>query len=96
MEIVWSTRANYTFHATRNYLIQFRSTEIAKRFVNEVLHIINLIKANPHLGKFRRDFDCNKILVSKNISLYYIVKQDFIHLIEFYDNRQKPLKVLNY
>lgn len=96
MEIVWSTRASYIFHATRNYLIQFRSNQIAQKFVNELLHIINLIKLNPHLGKFRRDFDCNEIIVSKNISLYYIINQDFIHLIEFYDNRQKLLKVLNF
>lgn len=96
MKIVWSARANYTFYNTRNYLLQYRSNEIAQKFANEVLHILDLIAINPHLGKFRRDLECNEILISKYTSLYYIINQDFIHLIRFYDNRQKPLTILNF
>ncbi|SEN59570.1 hypothetical protein SAMN05444671_1908 [Flavobacterium sp. CF108] len=40
MKIVWSSRATHTFYTTRNYLTQFRSNEIAQKFVKEVLHII--------------------------------------------------------
>ena len=96
MQIVWSSRATYTFYATRNYLLQFRSDKIAQRFVNEALQLINLIKVNPYLGKFRHDLECNEIVITRNISLYYIINRDFIHLIEFHDNRQKPLITLNY
>ncbi|MDR6760823.1 plasmid stabilization system protein ParE [Flavobacterium sp. 2755] len=96
MKIVWSSRATYTFYTTRNYLTQFRSNEIAQKFVKEVLHIIDLVTINPHLGKFRHDLECNEILVTKNISLYYILNRDVIHLIEFHDNRQKPLTILNF
>lgn len=96
MKIIWSTRATYTFYSTRDYLIQFRGNKISQKFLNEVLRIINLITINPHLGKFRSDLECNEIVVTKNISLYYIINRDFIHLIEFYDNRQKPLTTLNY
>ncbi|MEP6805313.1 MAG: type II toxin-antitoxin system RelE/ParE family toxin [Flavobacterium sp.] len=96
MKIVWSARANYTFYTTRNYLLQYRSNEIAQKFANEVLLILDLIAINPHLGKFRSDLECNEILISKYTSLYYIINQDFIHLIRFHDNRQKPLKILNF
>ena len=95
MNIVWSNRANYTFYTTRNYLKQYRSNEVAQRFVNEVLRTIDLISKNPHLGKFRHDLECNEILVSKYTSLYYIINKDFIHLIRFYDNRQEPLTIFN-
>ena len=70
MKIVWSARANYTFYNIRNYLLQYRSNEIAQKFANEVLHILDLIAINPHLGKFRRDLECNEILISKYTSLY--------------------------
>lgn len=94
MKIVWSAKSNYTFYSTRNYLIQYRNTEIAQKFVNEVLRIIDLISKNPHLGKFRNDLECNEILVWKHISLYYIINENFIHLIRFYDTRQLPLTIL--
>jgi plasmid stabilization system protein ParE len=95
MKIIWSARANYTFYTTQNYLLQYRSNEIAQNFANQVLRILDLISINPHLGKFRPDLECNEIVISKHTSLYYIINQDFIHLIRFYDNRQKPLTILN-
>jgi plasmid stabilization system protein ParE len=95
MKIVWSVKANYTFYTTRDYLIQYRSNEISQKFINEVLRIIDLISKNPHLGKYRTDLECNEISISKYISLYYIINIDYIHLIRFYDNRQKPLTILN-
>lgn len=96
MKIVWSARANYTFYTTRNYLIQYRNYEIAQKFTDQVLHILDLISINPHLGKFKSDLECNEIVISKYISLYYIINDDFIHLIRFYDNRQKPLTNSNF
>lgn len=96
MKIVWSARANYTFYTTLNYLIQYRNYEIAQKFTDQVLHILDLISINPHLGKFKPDLECNEIVISKYISLYYIINQDFIHLIRFYDNRQKPLTNSNF
>lgn len=95
MKIVWSVRANYTFYNMRNYLLQYRNYEIAQKFTEEVLHILDLISINPHLGKFKPDLECNEIVISKYISLYYIINHDFIHLIKFYDNRQKPLTIIN-
>jgi plasmid stabilization system protein ParE len=95
MKIVWSKHANYTFYNTRNYLLHYWNYQIAQKFADEVLHVIELISKNPHLGKFRFDLECNEILISKNISMYYKINHDFVHLIEFYDNRQKPINVLN-
>lgn len=95
MKVVWSKQAYYTFHTTRNYLIQKWNDEIAKRFVNEVIHVIALISDNPQLGKTRKDLQCNVILISKHITLYYVIKKDFIHLIRFSNNRQKPVTILN-
>lgn len=95
MEIVWSKKANYTFYKTRDYLIHYRNNEIAQKFVNEVLLILNLISKNPLLGKFRNDLECNEILISRHMSLYYIINKDLIHLIRFHDNRQKPLTILD-
>jgi plasmid stabilization system protein ParE len=96
MKIVWSKQASYTFYITRNYLIQYWNDEIAQRFVDEVIRIITLISSNPYLGKSRSDLQCNEILISKHITLYYVIKKGFIHLIKFYNNRQKPITVLNF
>lgn len=93
MKIVWSKNAKYTFYNIRNYLIHYRNTEIVEKFGNETVHLLQLLSQNPHLGKFRKDLECNEILVWKSTSLYYVIKEDIIHLIRFYDNRQKPLTI---
>jgi len=94
MKIIWSIKANYTFYAIRNYLIQYRNYEVGKKFGNEVTHVIHLLSTNPSLGKFRTDLECNEILISKYISLYYIINGNLIHLIRFHNNRQMPLTIL--
>lgn len=95
MKIVWSKKAKYNFHTIQNYIEQYWTPLIAKKFVNDVLHIINLLEKNPQLGKYRKDLECREILISKQVTLYYEIEDDSIQLIAFWHNRQKPINILN-
>ena len=95
MEIIWSKKATYSFHKIKNYIEQFWSPNTAKKFIKDVLRIISLLENNPLLGNYNANLDCRKIVISKHVSLYYEVKENRIDLITFFNNRQKPIKIIN-
>ncbi|MNQ37909.1 Plasmid stabilization system protein [compost metagenome] len=94
MEIIWSKKAQYNFDNIQNYLEQFWSPHIAQKFIKDVLHIITLLQNNPMLGKYDPKLKCRSIIISKNITLYYELTDDYIELISFYNNRQKPINFI--
>ncbi|WP_264535858.1 type II toxin-antitoxin system RelE/ParE family toxin [Flavobacterium sp. N1736] len=95
MKIIWSKEAKNAFYNNQGYLEQNWNSVIAQKFVAEVVHTINLIKNNPHLGKYKIDLRCNEIVISKHTSLYYEIRNDSIFIFNLQDNRQKPLQFLN-
>jgi plasmid stabilization system protein ParE len=94
MKIIWSKKAEYNFDNIQNYLEQFWSPDIAQKFIKDVLHIITLLQNNPLLGKYNPRLKCRSMTISKNVTLYYDIKDDYIKLISFYNNRQKPINFI--
>jgi plasmid stabilization system protein ParE len=95
MKIIWSTKAKYTFYNTQRYLEQNWNSEVAKKFVTEIVHTINSISKDPHLGKYKINLQCHEIMVSKHTSLYYETKSDYIFIFTLRDHRQKSIQFSN-
>lgn len=95
MKIIWSKKAKYNFDNIQNYLEHYWSSLISKKFIKDVMHITKLLEKNPQLGKYRSDLECREIVISKQITLYYEVEEDFITLIAFWNNRQQPIEISN-
>lgn len=94
MMIIWSKKAEYNFDNIQNYLEQFWSPLIAQKFIKDVLHVITLLQNNPMLGKYNPKLKCRSMIISKNITLHYEITDDYIELISFYNNRQKPINFI--
>lgn len=95
MKIIWSKKAQYTFYNIQNYLEQFWSKSIAQKFIKDVLHILDLLGKNTLLGKYNSSLECREIVISRHVTLYYQIGKDFIELITFHNNRQKPLNIID-
>jgi plasmid stabilization system protein ParE len=95
MEIIWTAKAKQTFYSNVSYLENYWTAEIADNFIKESLRVIEIIKKNPHIGRYDEDYQCNVILIVKQISLFYEVEKTNIILLNFWDNRQKPIKKLD-
>jgi plasmid stabilization system protein ParE len=91
MEIIWTDEAKKTFKNNINYLKENWSKNEVQNFVLEAFNSIETIKKMPHIGKYDAFFECNILLVVKQISLFYDVKEEKIILLTFWDNRQKPI-----
>jgi plasmid stabilization system protein ParE len=94
MKIIWSKKAKYSFYTIRNYLELYWSPLIAKKFINDVLHINKLLEKNPQLGKYRADLECREIVISKHVTLYYETNENSIWLIAFWNNCQEPVNAI--
>lgn len=95
MKIIWSKKAKYSFYNIRNYLELYWSPMIAKKFIKDVLHVNKLLEKNPQLGKYRADLECREIVISKQVTLYYEIKENYIRLIVFWNNRQQPVNIFS-
>lgn len=90
MKIVWSKKAKYNFYTIQNYLELYWTPLAAKKFINDVVRVNSLLEKNPELGKYREDLECREILISRQVTLYYQIKENHIRLIAFWSNRQQP------
>ncbi|KRD11184.1 hypothetical protein ASE21_05570 [Flavobacterium sp. Root901] len=95
MRIVWSKKATYTFYNIKNYLEQYWTLLISKKFIKDVLHIIVLLEKNPQLGKYNIELSCREIVISKQVKLYYEIKETDLILIAFSNSRQKPISFID-
>ncbi|MEN2414353.1 type II toxin-antitoxin system RelE/ParE family toxin [Flavobacterium mesophilum] len=93
MKIIWSKKAEYNFENIINYLEQFWSPLIVQKFIQDVLHTIQLLQNNPFIGKYNSKLKCRSILISRNVTLYYELIADDIELIALYNTRQKPISI---
>jgi len=93
MKVIWSKKAEYNFDTIENYLKHFWSPLIAQKFIKDVLHTITLLENNPSLGKYNPKLKCRSIVISRNVTLHYETTQDYIELISFFNNRQKPIDI---
>ena len=64
------------------------------KFILEAFRTIEIIKTMPHIGRYDEYFQCNILVVVEQISLFYDIEANKIILLTFWDNRQKPIKLL--
>lgn len=92
-KIVWTKNANDDLQKIILYLKNEWSKEIAYNFEKKLLLRIDLISKFPHLGKQSIAFpEIRKIVINKQNSLYYIVEDDIVSLLNIFDTRQNPDK----
>lgn len=94
MEIVWTDEAKKTFKNNINYLKDNWSQKEVDTFISEALKVIERIKRMPNLGRYDNDYKCNILTIVEQISLFYDIDCDKIILLTFWDNRQKPIRLL--
>ncbi len=90
MEIIWSDRAYFSYDNNIHYLLNEWSVEVAKGFIEKTEEAEKLLLENPHLGRFDEDLMLYKLLVVKQIYLFYEIHGKHIVIIDFWNNYKKP------
>jgi plasmid stabilization system protein ParE len=94
-EIIWTRNAICHFDEIINFLLLTWNEEIAQSFIDLVENELLFIKSNPKCYPMFDEFrNIRKVVVHKNVSLFYRLNENKIELISFWDNRQNPNKLI--
>jgi hypothetical protein len=64
---------------------------VAKDFAQNIYNTLDILSIFPELGSVENQkLNIRGLVVTKQVTLFYQVRQDRIILLNFYDNRQKP------
>jgi len=92
-QIVWSKMADRKFDLIIEYLLENWGESTAQSFVRESHDFIELLSHYPNLGTIEnKERSIRGFVLTKQITLFYKVTNTRIVLLNFYDNRQNPLK----
>ena len=90
-EIVWTEKATEDFDKIVDGLSNYNSINYAIKFVNIFYEKLDLIALMPFLGvQSQKRAGVRRLVITKNISLAYILVIDQIYLLRVFDTRQNP------
>jgi len=90
MKVIWTQKAVKENQNNIDYLINNWEKKVLVNYLNAVETTIGFLKNNPNLGKFDNLIDCHKILVVKQIYLFYDIIDGDLYILSFWNNYQKP------
>ncbi|NVJ47224.1 MAG: type II toxin-antitoxin system RelE/ParE family toxin [Cytophagia bacterium] len=93
LKIVWTDEAEESFDEIFQYLCRKWSLDVAQNFAQRVDDMIKVISEKPRIFKQSRTKLVYQALVSKQVSLFYLLKDENLILLSFWDNRQDPDKI---
>jgi plasmid stabilization system protein ParE len=92
-KIIWTDIATEDFLNIVNYLEIEWSDRISENFIIDCYAKLDLLAKMPMIGIASGLYDnVRRILITKNIALYYEVKSQEVVLLNFFDVRQSPEK----
>jgi plasmid stabilization system protein ParE len=92
-KITWTDIATEDFLNIANYLEIEWSDRISENFIIDCYAKLDLLSKAPMIGTASGQYsNVRRILITKNIALYYEVKSQELVLLSFFDVRQAPEK----
>ncbi len=90
MTTIWSETAKQNYKQNIHYLLDVWGFKVMKDFIFEVEETLKKLKSYPDLGAFDEQIGCQKILVVKQIYLFYEVKNGNLHILDIWNNYKNP------
>ncbi|SNT10747.1 Plasmid stabilization system protein ParE [Ekhidna lutea] len=88
LPIEWSEDAINDYHQNIEFILSRWTESVAKKFIDEVETILSLIQEHPQLYPFVGHKNIRKAVIRKQVSLFYLVQEDRITLVRFWNNFQ--------
>lgn len=95
MKVRWSPDAKERMDETADFIQEYFGLKSKMRFKKEVRRVNDLLKSNPYLGPVEpllEDLpsEYRSIVVNHLNKMVYYVKDDTIHIADFWDTRREP------
>ena len=92
LSIKWTEHAKKENADILRFWIKHNQSKVySKKIRRDTNKKLSLLKKNIFMGKEIEDFDpVRRILILENFSLFYILDDDTIKIVAFWDNRRNP------
>jgi plasmid stabilization system protein ParE len=92
-KVIWSERSKNDYANILGYLTKKWTSKEIVRFTDTIESNITLLISYPEMATISKKKAIRKLVISKQISLYYKIIRDDIYIISLFDNRQNPKKL---
>ena len=93
LELIWSNRADKKFERIIEYLKLEWDDQVTKSFVRKVYDFLDILSEFPEIGTLEyAEKEIRGFTIIEQISIFYKIDGDKIILLNFFDNRQSPIK----
>ncbi|WP_396165877.1 type II toxin-antitoxin system RelE/ParE family toxin [Flavobacterium sp.] len=92
-KLEFSERSLKEIRNTVDYLKVKWSERISDNFLKELKRNIDLIQINPELFPISEFEGLRKCVVSKQTSVFFIIKNNIVYIVSVFDTRQNPNKI---
>ncbi|PPL01311.1 type II toxin-antitoxin system RelE/ParE family toxin [Parapedobacter indicus] len=93
MRLIWTEDAMNDYHHNIDFLLERWTTRIAQEFIEQVEDILELIAIFPEMYPLSNYKSVRKVVIRKQISLFYKIDGENILLLRFWNNYQNPRKL---
>lgn len=94
-KLVWTDEAFYNLEGIISCLESRWTPREVKKFVQLLEKQLNLISTNPFLfAESEKLFGLRKSVLSKQIIIFYQVKDHKVYIVSLFDSRQNPNKLI--
>ena len=92
LKVKWSKYADQSFDRILEYLEAEWGENVTRAFVRRTYEFLDLLSEFPEIGSMENpERQIRAFVLIKQVTVFYIRKNDSIILLNFYDNRQKPI-----
>lgn len=91
--ITWSPAARISYLTILEYVKEEWTYKEVEAFANHTEGVLELIRQNPSLYQYSKKSDTHRCVLTKQVSLFYRIRNQEIELLVFWDNRQDPDKL---
>lgn len=88
MNIIWSPQAQKDYWQNIDFLETEWTFQVVLNFINEVDYTIELLLKNNAQFTETKYKNVNKVVITKQISLYYRITKNSIELLRFWNTYQ--------
>ena len=91
--IFWAPKARITYFEILDYLDHHWGQKVVLEFIQRTEDILDLLSTYPKLFQYSPERKIYRCVLTKQIVLFYRIKQEQVELLLFWDARQKPEKL---
>ncbi len=94
-KIFWTPIGLESLKESQAFILKHWNQKVLEHFLNLVEKRIDQLIANPKLAPMLDSTEYRKLVIHKNISIFYTVDSEIIKILLVWDNRQDPIALKN-